>query len=139
MDETTTLKAGEIVVASKHYKMHWITPGNEYEVMGRDGMQILVCNDYGNNVWKHARFFDKKAKVKKAPRKMTFETPSIGEWVIGSLHATKGFSMTTEPKPHKDEASAKAECERLAALYSDKKFVYMQIKGACRVQGAVWE
>lgn len=71
--------------------------------------------------------------------KMKYDHVSVGQFVIGSLHHENGWSMRPEPKTHQTEKQAKKECERLAKLEPTKKFVYLEIKGACQVSGVTWE
>lgn len=105
------------------------------------GDMIMVVSDEGVSRWAPSRYFTLKpnTKTKKAPQKLTFEQTCVGEWIVGSLHPQNGFSTTKQPKPHNTMESARAECERLSATDSTKKFVYLQIQGACQTQGVVWE
>lgn len=136
-----TFTTDSIVIASFGYHMHGITPGSEYSVFGVTGDMIMVVSDEGVSRWAPSRYFTlkPKAKTKNAPRKMSFEQTFVGEWIVGSLHPQNGFSATKQPKPHKTVEYARAECERLSAKDSTKKFVYMQIQGACQAQGVVWD
>jgi hypothetical protein len=135
-------QVGQIVVA-KHrdtaasFSEDYITGGKEYLVcFVRQGNIQITCN---NGV---ARMFPQNwfEEIKKVGcDKMKHDHVSVGQFVIGSLHPENGWSMRPEPKTHQTEKQAKKECERLAKLDPTKKFVYLEIKGACQVIGVTWE
>lgn len=58
-------------------------------------------------------------------------------FIIGSV-SSQGVSFSKRPKVHTSEASARAECERLAISNKDKSFMYVEIKGSVKASGVNW-
>jgi hypothetical protein len=58
-------------------------------------------------------------------------------FIVGSI-SPQGVSFSNRPKVHTTEASARAECERLAILFTHKTFMYVEIKGSVKASGVNW-
>ena len=56
---------------------------------------------------------------------------------VGSV-SSEGVSFSSRPKVHASEASARAECERLATTNKGKTFMYVEIKGSVKASGVNW-
>ena len=134
-------KVGQEVRCKDEYKNAGVirlTKGTTYTVLREIGLfYVDVLDDRGCVNHYPNKFFEAIKKV--GCDKMKYDHVSVSQFVIGSLHPENGFSMRPEPKTHRTEKAAKHECERLAKLEPTKKFVYLEIKGACRVQETIWE
>lgn len=58
-------------------------------------------------------------------------------FIVGTV-LPHGVSFSDRPKVHTTEASARAECERLAILNKGKTFMYVEIKGSVKASGVNW-
>ena len=59
-------------------------------------------------------------------------------FIVGSIRADGSFSFAASPKVHTSEFLAKTETERLARSNPNTAYVYLEIKGTCKVGGVQW-
>lgn len=65
-------------------------------------------------------------------------TTSTKGFIVGTIYVDGRMSFAAEPKVHATEASAIAECERLARSNNGNTFIYLEIKGKCKFGGVSW-
>lgn len=68
------------------------------------------------------------------------QTPSINKgFIVGTLSNAGEYSFASKPKVHASYPEARAEAERLARSFTDKRFIVTQILGAVKATGVTWE
>ena len=75
-----------------------------------------------------------------ATKELSVTTPATTMskgFIVGTL-SSQGVSFSNRPKVHTSEASARAECERLAMLKTHETFMYVEIKGRVTASGVNW-
>lgn len=65
--------------------------------------------------------------------------PSTKGYIIGSTYATGVMSFASFPKVHATEASARAECERLAKANRGTSYTYFEIKSTATAGDISWK
>lgn len=63
-----------------------------------------------------------------------------GQYIVGSLQKSNGaFSASPSPVTHKTLADAQAEAQRLAIMYTTKRFVVLKVEGIVHATTVTWE
>lgn len=63
----------------------------------------------------------------------------VGGYIIGSLTAENGLSVSPRPHVHASKYDARREAERLANKTPGKRFVVLQNVGSVVAIGVAWE
>ena len=88
-----------------------------------DRFNAALTQDYNFIAYKERNQMNKEIRSKR--------------YMVGSI-AGASVSFAAQPKIHETEASARAECERLATVNSGKTFMYVEIKGTVKASGFTW-
>ena len=101
---------------------------------GRFGNFIIRVADLATRVRNSMEF-----KQWHASRATSKQVVSGGKgFIVGSVYTDGRMSFSSSPKVHLTEASARAECERLAAANRGTRYTYLEIKGSAVFGGIVW-
>lgn len=122
------LRALKISAPANTFHTYWNLSTNGYSAPVRTDRFDKILNSSAEY-----RTFVNAAKVTGA------FTPSSSAkgYIVGSV-TSGGVSFSSNPKIHSNEASARAECERLASTNKGKTFMYVEIKGAVKASGFSW-
>jgi hypothetical protein len=104
---------------------------------GRFGNFTIRADELARRVAKSDEFQSwKKTQVANsiAPKSKT----NVKGYIIGRVFLNS-MSFASNPKIHSTEASAIAECERLAKLTPGSNYTYFEMKGTCTVGGVSWK
>lgn len=122
-----TLRALKVSAPSNTFNKYWNLSTNGYaQAIRTDRFEEML------NRSDEYRSFVKAPKSDSAPAAIM----SKG-FIIGSV-SSDSVSFSSRPKVHTTEASARAECERLAIANKGKTFVYVEIKGSVKATGVNW-
>jgi hypothetical protein len=99
---------------------------------GRFGNFTIRHDDLANRVYKTPEF----QSWYKTPN--VTSAPNTKGYIVGRVFLNS-MSFATNPKVHMTEASAKAECERLAKLTPGSNYTYFEMKGTCTAVGVSWK
>lgn len=122
-----TLRALKVSAPANTFNKYWNLSTNGYaQAVRTDRLEEML------NRSDEYRSFVKDAKSVSAPAAVM----SKG-FIVGSV-SSEGVSFSSRPKVHASEASARAECERLATTNKGKTFMYVEIKGSVKASGVNW-
>lgn len=108
-------------------------PTGNYEVMEVFDAKITISTTQGLFTFDRSKF-----NTPELGNHMKHNQIRPGQFLVFSVEQVEGCMLAAFPKYHPTEDSAKAEVERLSQKYQ-KKFVWVEVKGACMAGTTIWE
>ena len=110
---------------------------NKYWNLSTNGYAQAVRTDRFDEMLNRSDEYRSFVNAAKALGAVTPAATMSKGFIVGSV-SPQGVSFSSRPKVHTSEASARAECERLATSNKGKTFMYVEIKGSVKASGVNW-
>lgn len=110
---------------------------NKYWNLSTNGYAQAVRTDRFDEMLNRSDEYRSFVNAAKALGAVTPAATMSKGFIVGSV-SPQGVSFSSRPKVHTSEASARAECERLATTNKGKTFMYVEIKGSVKASGVNW-